>query len=72
MRWRAISNKPKTDSEVEVLMARFSEGVLVSITRGVWYSDESAGYFAPFREIKATHWMPYSEYWKSMNELTKE
>lgn len=69
MKWISIDNKPADGRETPVLLARFSGNTLLTITRGDWYPDDNGGFFAPYRDIKATHWMKYSDYWKHMEKL---
>lgn len=75
-RWRPITQHPKCQFMMEVLMARFRGNRLETIEHGFFYADDGDGYndayFAPSRGEGFTHWMPYEEYWKFMRELPKE
>ncbi len=74
MKWRNRNNAPLVSENTRLLFAEITQrsGKLRKIVPGWWYVEESGGFYAPSKPIPFTHWMPYEEYWVTMESLKRE
>ena len=74
MNWRNRNNTPLVSENTRMLFAEFTHrsNKLKKIVPGWWYAEGSGGFYAPDKFIRFSHWMPYEEYWKAMEKVSKD
>lgn len=75
--WRSRKNHPTPERDGIYVVARFVNGEMIDWSTNYGYLKERGGWFSnsgdPTNAVPAfTHWMPYSEYRKIIESVTRE